>query len=334
MERDALNKHLNKAAADFAKSVERLEDPGIKDEDEVLIPYDPTEEVESMQDIESEDGSAWWVQFLGTLGYTAAIAAPIIQLLIWLKKQYGWTPRELYNWFMKYFRGKNPDGSDNQFKFPEGCIEKLTELAKKFSSGLANSISISDLLNLLYNYDFSELVECMGNPAYAAAVRALLIEFIRQALVSKGIIIRPGMVEEFVDRLIDWIKNGSNGQRPKLPKDLNTNPGESAPSEGEECEPSEDKIKEKLEQTINKPWYVTAAQFAVAIAIIAALIAALLRGGGGMGGGIVSQSPILARLYQLLAWLGLSEQEYQQLLQDIENSQTQYCIERGLPLPV
>ena len=313
--------------------MERLENPVVKD-DEILIPYDPTEEVESMQDIESESGRDWWLQLLYQLGYTAVIASSILQILIWLKKQYGWTPRELYNWFMKYFKGKNPDGSDNQFKFPDGCIEKLTELAKKFSSGLANSISISDLVNLLYNYNFADIIECISIPAYASAIRAVLIEFIKQALVSRGIIIRPGMIEEFVDRLIDWIKNGGNGQRPRLPKDLSSNPGESTPSEGEECEPNEDKIKEKIEQSIEKPWYVTAAQFAVVTALIASLIAILLRGGGGMSGGIVSQSPVLARLYQLLAWLGMSEEEYQQLLQDIENSQTEYCIQRGLPLPV
>lgn len=331
MDRDLFNKHFNKAAYDFANSVERLENPIVKD-DEVLVPYDPTEEVESIQDIESEEGSSWWQQLLGTLGLSAAAAAAILQLLILIKKYHGWTPRQLYDWVIKHFSDTKPDGSNNEFKFPEGCIEALTKIAKKFSQSLSQSISLVDLINLLYTWDFASIAECASIAAYAEAIRALLIQFIRNALVAQGIVVRPGMIEEFVDRLIEWIKNGGNGQRPRLPiKDLSTNPGESAPSE-EECEPNEEKIKEKLEDQISKPWYVTAAQYAVIMGLIAALIAALLRGGGGMGGGIVTQSPVLARLYQLLAWLGLSEQEYQQLLQDIENSQTDYCIQRGLPL--
>ena len=273
---------------------------------------------QGLEDLIPDDITPGWLQRYGL--FIAATIPLLIKLLIKGMRAKGWTSKMILDWLKRHFSNDptNPGQSDECKK----SLKELNDYLKKQSTvNVGGGMQlILDFLQALHLLIALVMIRC---EFMDDMLEVLLLGYLLERLLAAGL--TEAQAIAYIRLYVEWIRNGAVGQMP--------NPTGSSPDP--ECDPDEEKIKEKLkdrgllEDIGDVAW--KAAVLAAIIALIA-LVAGMISGSGGLA--TPATIPIIAQIIALAALIGvtLSEDDVRAISRDASANCQQTGVDTGGPV--
>lgn len=274
---------------------------------------------QGLEDLIPDDITPGWLERYGLYIFAATIPL-LIKLLIKGMKAKGWTSKMILDWLKRHFSNDptNPGQSDECKK----SLKELNDYLKKQSTvNVGGGMQlILDFLQALHLLIALVMIRC---EFMDDMLEVLLLGYLLERLLAAGL--TEAQAIAYIRLYVEWIRNGAVGQMP--------NPTGSSPDP--ECDPDEEKIKEKLkdrgllEDIGDVAW--KAAVLAAIIALIA-LVAGMISGSGGLA--TPATIPIIAQIIALAALIGvtLSEDDVRAISRDASANCQQTGVDTGGPV--
>ena len=274
---------------------------------------------QGLEDLIPDDITPGWLERYGLYIFAATIPL-LIKLLIKGMRAKGWTSKMILDWLKRHFSNDptNPGQSDECKK----SLKELNDYLKKQSTvNVGGGMQlILDFLQALHLLIALVMIRC---EFMDDMLEVLLLGYLLERLLAAGL--TEAQAIAYIRLYVEWIRNGAVGQMP--------NPTGSSPDP--ECDPDEEKIKEKLkdrgllEDIGDVAW--KAAVLAAIIALIA-LVAGMISGSGGLA--TPATIPIIAQIIALAALIGvtLSEDDVRAISRDASANCQQTGVDTGGPV--
>ena len=270
-----------------------------------------------LEDLIPDDITPGWLQRYGL----TILGGPIlIAMLIKGMRAKGWTSKMILDWLKRHFSNDptNPGQSDECKK----SLKELNDYLKKQSTvNVGGDIQL--VLDFLKAAQFLIALVMSRCNFMDEVLEMLLLGYLLERLLAAGL--TEAQARAYIRLYEAWIRNGAVGPMP-TPTGSSPNP---------ECDPDEEKIKEKLkdrgllEDIGDVAW--KAAVLAAIIALIA-LVAGIIGGSGGIG--TPATIPIIAQIIALAALIGvtLSEDDVRAISRDASANCQQTGVDTGCPV--